>query len=146
MIQHDSLADYVRTATEIYEITSVDRVLQFASISFDTHIEEIYPCLLQGGTLVLRNDEMLVSADEFLAQCAREDLTVISLPTAYWHALTAEVPASAWEQVKTLRLLILGGESALGDRVDSFVANLGTTHSVDEHVWSNGNHRYRNNG
>ena len=125
MIQHDSLADYVRTATEMYDITSVDRVLQFASISFDTHIEEIYPCLLQGGTLVLRNDEMLVSADAFLTQSAREDLTVISLPTAYWHALTAEVPASAWEQVKTLRLLILGGESALGDKVDSFVANLG---------------------
>ena len=83
----------------ICEITSVDRVLQFASISFDTHIEEIYPCLLQGGTLVLRNDEMLVSAGSFLEHCARIS-TVIKLPTAYWHALTAEVPATAWSRLK----------------------------------------------
>ena len=125
MIQHEALADYVRTATEIYEITSLDRVLQFCSISFDTHIEEIFCCLLEGGTLVLRTDEMLLSADEFLGYCDRQGITFITLPTAYWHALAAEVPAQAWERVKTLRLLILGGESALPGRVDSFVASQG---------------------
>ncbi|HSE18766.1 MAG TPA: amino acid adenylation domain-containing protein [Pyrinomonadaceae bacterium] len=125
MIQHESLADYVKSATEIYEITSLDRVLQFCSINFDAHVEEIFCCLLEGGAVVLRTDEMLLSADEFLATCDRQGVTLISLPTAYWHALTAEASAREWDRIKTLRLVAIGGESALPARVDSFVAGQG---------------------
>jgi amino acid adenylation domain-containing protein len=125
MIQHGSVVDYIQAATEIYDITSSDRILQFSTISFDAHVEDIFCFLLSGGTVVLRTDEMLVSAGEFLAHCNRQGVTVITLPTAYWHALTAEVPAREWDRIKTLRLLILGGESALADRVDAFVASQG---------------------
>jgi amino acid adenylation domain-containing protein len=107
-VQHESLATYAETAILNFEVESTDRVLQFASISFDTSAEEIYSCLLSGATLVLRSDAMLVSATEFFRQCDEWKITVLDLPTAYWHELvnavdTINLPAS-------LRLVILGGE------------------------------------
>ncbi len=54
MARHGSLAGFTAAARAEFGIGPGDRVLQFASISFDTSIEEIYPCLTAGGTLVLR--------------------------------------------------------------------------------------------
>ena len=51
--------NYTQAAIEQYGITAADRVLQFAAASFDAHVEEVFPCLARGGTLVLRDDEML---------------------------------------------------------------------------------------
>jgi non-ribosomal peptide synthetase component F len=59
MIEHRALVNYAHAVMAEYEITAADRVLQFASVSFDAHAEEIYPCLICGGTLFLRSDDML---------------------------------------------------------------------------------------
>ena len=68
-----------------------DRILQFASISFDASIEEIYPCLIAGGTLVLRSEEMGYSPSLLLQKCHDYGITILDLPTAFWHLLTAEL-------------------------------------------------------
>ena len=59
-----------------------DRVLQFASVSFDTSAEEIYPCLASGGTLVLRTEGMIDTAEGFLSQCEQDDSAECALPNA----------------------------------------------------------------
>ena len=46
-----------------------ERLLQFASISWDTSAEELYTCLTQGGTLVLRPAAPVESPETFLAWC-----------------------------------------------------------------------------
>src|SRR6185369_10595290 len=102
MIEHGSITDYVQTAIEIYDISASDRVLQFSSICLDPHIEDTYPCLLQGGTVVLRNDEMLISPSEFLKRCGEQDVTMLVLPTTYWHELATDMPA--WQRALSLRL------------------------------------------
>ena len=51
------------TVSERYQLTAGDRILQFASISFDVSTEEIFGCLSRGATLVLRTDSMMTSAD-----------------------------------------------------------------------------------
>ncbi|MCA1614248.1 MAG: condensation domain-containing protein [Acidobacteria bacterium] len=68
-VQHRSVADYAGVACDEYGLKPSDRVLQFASISFDASAEEIYPCLSRGATLVLRTDAMLGSASAFLQAC-----------------------------------------------------------------------------
>ncbi|NET72739.1 MAG: amino acid adenylation domain-containing protein [Sphaerospermopsis sp. SIO1G2] len=65
MIEHQSMANFVNTATHEYGINSQDQILQFASICFDTSVEEIFPCLCVGATLVLRTPEMIHSSAEF---------------------------------------------------------------------------------
>ncbi|MGI0489248.1 amino acid adenylation domain-containing protein [Pantanalinema rosaneae CENA516] len=113
MIEHRSLVNFTQAAIAEYRLTASDRVLQFASISFDTAAEEIYPCLCAGGTLVLRNDAMLGSIATFLQHCQALNLTVLDLPTAYWHQLTIQLVASQLSLPSSLRLVIIGGEAAL---------------------------------
>ncbi|MBG1243500.1 non-ribosomal peptide synthetase [Nostoc sp. NZL] len=112
MIEHRSLVNYIETACLEYEIKPSDRILQFASISFDAAAEEIFPCLIQGATLVLRTDEMLSSIPTFVQQSRHLGLTVLDLPTAFWHQLTAEISAANLPLPETLRLVIIGGERA----------------------------------
>src|SRR5712692_5314416 len=68
-IPHRCLVNYATHARDAFDMGPATRVLQFASLSFDTAAEEIYPCLISGGTLVLREPDMLGSIEGFLARC-----------------------------------------------------------------------------
>jgi len=137
MVPHGALANLTAAARAAYSLGPADRVLQFASISFDTSAEEIYPCLTAGGTLVLRSDEMLRSSADFLAGCRTRQITLLDLPTAYWHALVADLSkgadagadagtgaAAVWPP--TLGQVIIGGERALPERSAAWARQLGT--------------------
>lgn len=117
MIQHQSLVNFTETAKVIYEISASDRILQFASISFDTAAEEIYPCLICGATLVIRTDEILGSVSTFMQKCREWELTVLDLPTAYWHMIASELTNASFTSSKFLRLVIIGGEQVLPEKV-----------------------------
>ncbi len=110
MIPHRALANYTQTAVEAYAISEGDRVLQFASISFDASAEEIYPCFTVGGTLVLRTELMLESVSTFVRKCAAFGVTVLSLPTSYFHELAAGLGSDIAALPSSLRLVIIGGE------------------------------------
>jgi len=116
-VTHGSLANYVMTAAEEFKIEAADRVLQFASLTFDTSAEEIYPCLIRGATLVLRTDSMIDSAAEFLRACEKKRITVLNLPTAYWHELASALDAEDVSIADSMRLVIVGGEKALPERL-----------------------------
>ncbi|MHC5732966.1 MAG: AMP-binding protein, partial [Nostoc sp.] len=90
-IQHQSLVNFVQAAIAEYQLQAQDRILQFASISFDAACEEIFPCLLHGATLVLRTDEMLVSIKAFNEKCQQHCISVLDIPTAFWHQITSEL-------------------------------------------------------
>ncbi len=51
-ISHASIVNFLRVATPIYNVTREDRVYQGMSISFDFHLEEIWPAWAAGATLV----------------------------------------------------------------------------------------------
>jgi amino acid adenylation domain-containing protein/non-ribosomal peptide synthase protein (TIGR01720 family) len=126
MIQHQALVNFTETVRIEYALNERDRVLQFASISFDAAAEEIYPCLTCGGMLVLRNDEMLSSVPGFLQKCRELDLTALDLPTAYWHQLISELVNFNLELPESLRLVIIGGEQALREKVKMWQDRIGT--------------------
>jgi amino acid adenylation domain-containing protein len=117
MVSHGALARYVQAVRPVYEIGPSDRVLQFCSTSFDTSLEEIVACLTAGAELVLRTDAMLGSVATFLDSCRAQGLTVLSLPTAYWHEIVAKLETEGLSLPSCLRLIILGGERTLPGRV-----------------------------
>jgi amino acid adenylation domain-containing protein len=125
MIEHRSLATFTDAAIAAYGIGPEDRVLQFASVNFDAAAEEIFPTLARGGTLVLRTDAMLVSIEEFLRRCAEWRITVLDLPTAFWHEMTDAVVTRSLALPHTLRLVIIGGEAARPERVAQWHARFG---------------------
>lgn len=113
LVQHISLVNYTVSACRNYQINSGDRILQFASICFDAAAEEIFPCLVQGATLILRTDAMLASIPDFLNQCQKWQITVLDLPTAFWHQMMGELLEQSIQLPEHLRLVIIGGEKAL---------------------------------
>jgi acyl-coenzyme A synthetase/AMP-(fatty) acid ligase/acyl carrier protein len=119
VVPRRSLDAFVAAAREVYGVTGEDRVLQFAALGFDTSVEEIFPALAAGATLVLRNEEMLRSPEAFLGACREAGVTVLDLPTAYFHELVADLGrAPAPPRVgPPLRLVILGGERVLPERL-----------------------------
>lgn len=134
MVPHRGLVNYTEVALRDYGLigsgthTTVppDRVLQFASISFDAAAEEIFPCLAAGATLVLRTEAMISSMSRFLATCAAWGVTVLDLPTAFWHHLVTEMAEQHLTLPPTVRLVILGGEKALPDRLALWQQRVGT--------------------
>ena len=110
MTPHGALVAISQALRAEYSINADDRILQFASISFDASAEEIYTGLSCGATLMLRTDEFLTSGPGLMQACRKWQLSVLDLPTAYWHQLVDELSLAAWDLPESLRLVILGGE------------------------------------
>ena len=53
LVSHGSIAGHCRDIQRYYELDSSDRVLQFASLSFDVSLEQILPTLIAGARLVI---------------------------------------------------------------------------------------------
>ena len=125
LIEHKSLINFSQSAREAYQITAEDKVLQFASINFDAAAEEIYPCLSCGGTLVLRTESMMKSVLDFIQESQEKEVTVWDLPTAYWHLLATEIVAENLALPTSLKLIILGGERVLPEKVKAWQEYIG---------------------
>lgn len=105
-----ALAAHASAIGAEYGLGPRDRVLQFASLSFDVSIEEILPTLVSGAQLVLRDAEMATSVGRFLEDVARLGITVLNLPTAFWHVLVDEMARGGLVLPASVRLVIVGGE------------------------------------
>jgi amino acid adenylation domain-containing protein len=116
VVPHRALADRVAWMCAAYELTPADRVLHAAALSFDTHAEELYPALAAGACLaVAPPDEPLPDLFRSVAGAA---LTVVDLPTSYWHRLVDD--GIGWPAA--LRLVILGADQARADAVTAWFA------------------------
>ncbi|BAY34383.1 amino acid adenylation domain-containing protein [Nostoc carneum NIES-2107] len=124
MVQHHSLVNYTETAIVKYALKASDRILQFASICFDVAAEEIFTSLVVGATLVLRHDSMLSSTPAFLEKCHQLKITVLALPTAFWHQIIAEFSENV-SLPESLRLVIIGGEKASSQRLATWLQLVG---------------------
>lgn|GEM_PF-1660087 len=113
VLEHRGLSFYAQHLAQATAVNSDSRVLQFASLSFDISLEEIFVAFAGGATLVLRAPGPAPSLAEFAAFCTANDVSWLSLPTAYWHewAATLDGPGSPlWSALCTV---IIGGEKAL---------------------------------
>ena len=109
-ITQRSMVNHNFATADAYELGPQDRVLQFSPFSFDISVEEIFPPWLRGAAVVMRTDDDLSSAERFLQMVRNESLSVLNVPTAYWHELVECVRAG--EVPPSLRLVIIGGEKA----------------------------------
>jgi amino acid adenylation domain-containing protein len=121
VIEHRSSANMALETAAAYGLTRSDRVLQFASVSWDTHTEEIWACFAAGGTLILRTPEMLASFEGFASACAKRGVTVANLPTVFW----MELVRSRVRLDDSFRLVIVGGEAVSQQVVSEWHALMG---------------------
>ncbi|MBM0277466.1 non-ribosomal peptide synthetase [Micromonospora tarensis] len=115
-----ALDHFSRVSVAHFEMTPDDRALQFFSLAFDASIEDIFPPLLAGATIVLRDNEMVLSVDRFLERCAQWSITVLMLPTAFWHEMVDAMARDSLALPPTVRLVTIGGEQVRAERVEKW--------------------------
>ncbi|OKJ16142.1 amino acid adenylation domain-containing protein [Kitasatospora sp. CB01950] len=111
---HRAISAVVASLRELFELRPEDRVLQFASLNWDTCFEEILPTLTAGGRLVFDPEAHSASFPRLLRMVEQRGITVLDLPTAFWHELVlhlTEAGATA-ELPDCVRLVVIGGEAA----------------------------------
>ena len=111
MVEQAGWDNYMLSAKEAYGLQPGERLLQFASLSWDTSAEEIFPCLTGGATLVLRPPEMLDSFTRFWDYCDSLNISILSLPTAFWHELVSHLASHPAKPPGRLRVVVIGGEA-----------------------------------
>ena len=103
--------------TALFELTADDRVLQFASMNWDTCFEEILPTLTVGAALVFDDEAHTGSFRRFLRMVQERGISVLDLPTAFWHELVRHLAEDDDPLPECLRLVVIGGEAASPARV-----------------------------
>jgi amino acid adenylation domain-containing protein len=116
LISHRALVSHSQAAADTYQLQGSDCVLQFASLSFDVAAEELFPTWLRGATVVLRTEETL-GLSTFQTFLTQAQLTVLNLPTAYWHEWVLYLATHQLSLPPTLRLVIVGTEPAAPEKL-----------------------------
>ncbi|HEX2094607.1 MAG TPA: condensation domain-containing protein, partial [Longimicrobiaceae bacterium] len=117
MVSHRSLVCYAEAMRERMGLSPADRVLQFASPAFDVFIEEVFPAWLSGACVVFSGGELLGSPAELLRVVERERVSVMELPTAFWHEWVRQLAEEGARLPGCLRLVLMGGERVLAERL-----------------------------
>ncbi|MDJ0499843.1 MAG: non-ribosomal peptide synthase/polyketide synthase [Nostocales cyanobacterium LE14-WE4] len=117
MLTHAALVNHSSAISEVFALTSADRVLQFASFSFDVAAEEIFPTWYKGATVVLRPTQMFPDFASFAQFIAQESLSVLNITPAYWHEWAVAVSQDNATVPQSLRLVAVGGDAVLPETV-----------------------------
>ncbi|WP_369174923.1 non-ribosomal peptide synthetase [Streptomyces sp. R28] len=110
VVSHGALAASVRSLTGVFNISPQDRVLSFASMSWDTSGEEIYPVLLTGGALVIDPRAVNGSVMGLFTALEAHSVTVIDLPTSFWTEVVDYLDVTGRSLPPSVRLVVIGGE------------------------------------
>nr|MBA2288161.1 AMP-binding protein [Ktedonobacteraceae bacterium] len=134
LVPHQGVVNYSSDFQSRFGLGTTDRVLQLASISFDTALEEIFPTWYGGGTLVLAPERITAVLDfpDFTTFVEHNSLTVLDFPTSFWRAWIAQGFSTRVRLPHQLRLVIVGAEKV---ELDAYHAWLHL--SPDHIIWSN---------
>lgn len=131
-ISHGALVNHSMAMSKHYGLRSADRVLQFASISFDVAAEECFPTWTAGATVVLRPNEPVPEFADFQRFIEDHKLTVLNLPTPYWTEWIDAIEQSKSALPLSIRLVIVGSEKAMPESLVRWQRLVG-----DRIVWCN---------
>jgi acyl-coenzyme A synthetase/AMP-(fatty) acid ligase len=119
-VPHRALEVVVPALGELFAITPDDRVLQFASLNWDTAFEEILPALAAGACVVFDADAHTGSLPRMLRMLERQRVTVLDLPTAFWHELVLHLGETGTGLPEPVRLVVIGGEAVDPTRLEAW--------------------------
>jgi len=104
MLSHRGLVNLAGTPPTVHGVHAGSRKLQFASLSFDASVWEMFLALGRGASLVLATEEELSDPERLAALLAGERVTAATLPPSMLSQLPLEAAAS-------LESLVTAGEA-----------------------------------
>lgn len=122
-ISRSAMADYVQTFSHRFDVSHEDRIIQQSSLSFDVSIEEIFPALCNGATLILAPHG---GRDvRKLAELIRDEkATIVSTVPL----VISELNEYA-DRLTGLRLLISGGEELKKSHISNLIGKMSIVNS-----------------
>src|ERR1044071_5418236 len=113
VVTHRGLCNLTRAESHVYGVGPQDRILQFASPSFDASVFEIVMALCTGASLWLASREELLPGPGLIGLLKRQAITNVTLPPSALSAMPdAELPE--------LRTLIVAGEACPAEAVQQW--------------------------
>ncbi len=104
LVEHRGLTNLAAAQVRAFAIGPSSRVLQYASLSFDAAVSELFTTLLTGAILVLEPKEALYPGPGLLREMREQAIDVVTLPPSVLSALpSAQLPA--------LHTLVAAGET-----------------------------------
>ncbi|WP_095047698.1 non-ribosomal peptide synthetase [Pseudomonas sp. Irchel s3h9] len=113
-VSHGALSEFIARAIDYSDLREGDRVLQFATSSFDGFVEQFFPPLCHGAAVVLRDARLWDSA-ALHQVIVDHGITLADLPAAYWYWLVQEFAANPPSGFGALRQIHVGGEAMAVD-------------------------------
>ncbi|MDQ2106748.1 amino acid adenylation domain-containing protein, partial [Azospirillum isscasi] len=125
MVEHGGLLNHALAIAADYRLGPGDRVLQFAAAEFDVALEEIFPTLVAGATLVLPAGDAAADLGAFTEALAAQGVTVANLPAAFWHAWVRHLAETGTPLPPGLRLVVAGSDRVAAERLAGWRALAG---------------------
>ena len=123
MVTHKNLSSYLKGTVKDYRITHDDTILQFSSVAFDIFVEELFCTICRGAKLIFEDKSLLKDVDYFTQTIKEKLVSVVSLPTAFFHILCENSDILKWDYLVSLRLVIVGGEKLSANMLDNWKRN-----------------------
>jgi amino acid adenylation domain-containing protein len=112
LIEQRSLVNAAYAFINKHRMTERDRLLQFASLSFDVAAEEFFASWLSGSCVVMRPEAVMSHAD-FVSLLQQEEITIVNLPASFWMEWLTAIADKKLEIPSTLRRVVVGNEKTL---------------------------------
>jgi non-ribosomal peptide synthetase component F len=110
LVAHKGLCNLATSTIQLFDVQPKNRILQFASFSFDASVWEVVMALVSGATLVMAKREIFKAGVCFAGRLRDEAITMVILPPS----ILAVLPA---EEFPALQTIIVGGEACSTDLV-----------------------------
>ncbi|QBD82929.1 amino acid adenylation domain-containing protein [Ktedonosporobacter rubrisoli] len=117
---HRALLNHSLACARSYKLRANDRVLQFASLSFDVLLEECLPSWSMGAAVIVRPEAFPPTPADFSTFIKDQRLSVLNIPSSYWHEWVADLVRTQTELPATLRAVIVGSERVLPAYVNNW--------------------------
>jgi amino acid adenylation domain-containing protein len=111
LIEHRNVVNFIASVRELFGLTTRDRMLGYAAITFDVSVFEIFSALLTGARLYLATDEERLTLDRLQSLMESAGITVIDMPPSVMALLEPE-------RLGALRVVFVGGEAFGGELVN----------------------------
>jgi amino acid adenylation domain-containing protein len=126
LVTHRSLVNFVFATRQRYGITAADRRLQFASLSSDVYVAEVFVQLSSGAAIVLGLQSASTSIADFLRFVDRHGVTVAGMPATYWHEWVASMVDGDPVIPRSLRLVVCGMEQVHASAYETWQRKTGS--------------------
>jgi amino acid adenylation domain-containing protein len=115
LVEHGGVCNCAEAQIEAYGVGPADRVLQFASPSFDASVSEMFMAILSGATLCVEPPDSTLPGGPLAAVLRERDVTVVTLPPSS----LALMPPGPFPALGTL---IVAGEAFGPDVISAWMA------------------------